>query len=55
MRRRHSAGPRWWTEAPFEIDRDRDRHILDQELVDRLHPKVGERYTRDERIAFETR
>ena len=39
----HSRGPVSCTDVARRVDRDRDRHVLDVELVDRLHPEIGER------------
>ena len=38
----HSAGPVLCTDVPFGVDRDRDRHVLHLELVDRFHAEVVE-------------
>ena len=38
----HSAGPVLCTDVAVGVDRDRDRHVLHLELVDRFHAEVVE-------------
>jgi len=38
----HSRGPVWCTDVPSLDTAHRHRHVLDVELVDRLHAEVGE-------------